>query len=87
MSGFEQPVFATAAVQSRGHQRIRTPREQGVPNTPEARQHAQHAVRIRKWLNELGIHPEVVAPTRDGRGHVRLNFDQVETLLFEDEED
>lgn len=83
MSGVEHPAYL------RGHQRIRTPREQRVPDTPEARQHAEHAREIREWLREIGVEPEVVAPTRDGAGHVRLNFDQVETLLFapEDEED
>lgn len=87
MNGVENAAYGVPAVQSRGRQRIRTPREQGVPDTPEAREHARRAVQIREWLNEMGISPEVVAPTRDGKGHVRLNFDQVETLLFEDEEE
>ncbi len=85
MSDVNQPV-ASRDWYSHGRGRIRTPREQGVPDTRQAREHAEHAVKIREWLNELGVHPEVVAPTRDGRGHVRLNFAQVETMLFEDEE-
>lgn len=81
MSGVDHPAYP------RGRQRVRTAREQRVPDTPEARQHAEHAREIRSWLREIGVEPEVVAPTRDGKGHVRLNFDQVETLLFDDEED
>lgn len=69
-----------------GPSRARAPRTRAVPNTPQARRHAEHATRIREWLREMGVCPEVVAPTRDGRGHVRLNFDQVERLLFENED-
>lgn len=52
-----------------------------VPDTAEARAHAQEAVEIREELEAFGIEPEQVAPTRDGRGHVRLSFLQVRKLL------
>lgn len=55
---------------------------QGSPDldSPEARKHAAEAVAIRKLLNRMGVDPEQVSPTRDGRGHVRLNFDDIRTL-------
>lgn len=59
----------------------RSRRESDVPDTPEAREHAQEADRIRQELLEFGIDPEKVSPTLDCRGHVRLNFDQVRKLL------
>lgn len=52
-----------------------------VPNTPEARHHAAEAREIDEMLREYGIEAEQVAPTRDNRGHVRLNFDQVRRLI------
>jgi hypothetical protein len=52
-----------------------------IPDTPEARAHAEEAVEIRGELEAFGIDPEQVAPTRDGRGHVRLSFAQVRKLL------
>lgn len=52
-----------------------------VPDTPEARAHAEEAGAIREELKAFGIEPEQVAPTRDGRGHVRLSFSQVRKLL------
>jgi hypothetical protein len=52
-----------------------------VPDTPEARAHAQEAEEIKAELRAFGIEPEQVAPTRDCRGHVRLSFTQVRQLL------
>ena len=52
-----------------------------VPDTPEAREHARDAQRIAAELQEFGIVPERVAPTKDCQGHVRLNFSQVRQLL------
>lgn len=52
-----------------------------VPDTPEAREHAEEADELRKELDALGMGAELVSPTRDGRGHVRMNFDQLAALL------
>jgi hypothetical protein len=52
-----------------------------VPDTPEARAHAREAEEIDAALRTFGIEAERVAPTRDFQGHVRLNFEQVRTLL------
>jgi hypothetical protein len=49
-------------------------------DSPEARKHAAEAVAIRKLLNRMGIDPERVAPTADGRGHVRLNFADIRKM-------
>lgn len=49
-------------------------------NSPQARKHAQEAVDIRKLLNRMGVDPEQVSPTRDGKGHVRLNFADVRKM-------
>lgn len=67
----------------REHPPIVRPRRESVdvPDTPAARAHAQEAVEIREELQAFGIDPEQVAPTRDGRGHVRLSFLQVRKLL------
>jgi hypothetical protein len=51
-----------------------------VPDTPEARKHADEAVAVRKLLNRLGVNPGQVSPTRDGQGHVRLNFADIYRL-------
>lgn len=68
-------------------QRIRTPEENGVPDTPEARAHMEHALELREVLGEYGIRPEMVAPTRDGSGLVRLTFAELETLIYEDDDE
>lgn len=61
--------------------RGKRPRPGGPPpDSPEARKHAQEAVTIRRLLNRMGIDPEQVSPTRDGRGHVRLNFADVRKM-------
>lgn len=53
-----------------------------VPDTPEARDHAAEAEEMRAALHDdLGVDPEMVAPTRDFRGHVRMNFDQADDIL------
>ena len=57
------------------------PRGYRVPDTPEARQHAQEAQDLRDELHELGVSAEQVSPSADGRGHVRLNFTQLVALL------
>lgn len=49
-------------------------------NSPEARKHAAEAVSIRKLLNRMGVDPEQVSPTADGRGHVRLNFADIRKM-------
>lgn len=56
-------------------------REYSVPDTPEARQHAEDAEILREELRDFGVAPEMVAPTRDNTGYVRLNFAQVNKLL------
>ncbi len=56
-------------------------REYSVPDTPEARQHAEDAQRLREELKDFGVAPEMVAPSRDNTGYVRLNFAQVNKLL------
>lgn len=59
-----------------------------VPNTPEARAHAEEAKEVEELLKtEFGVEAEMVRPTRDGRGHVRLNFDQLYSLIYEPEDD
>jgi hypothetical protein len=49
-------------------------------DSPAARKHAAEAVDIRKLLNRMGVDPERVAPTADGRGHVRLNFADIRKM-------
>lgn len=56
-------------------------REYQVPDTQEARAHAEDAVNLREDLKDYGVDPQMVAPTRSGEGHVRLNFDQANQLL------
>lgn len=56
----------------------RTP---NIPDTPEAQEHAQEAEAFKQDLHELGIDFEMISPTSDGRGHARLNFDQLGKLL------
>jgi hypothetical protein len=52
-----------------------------VPNTPEAKEHAEEALALQQDLDDLGVGAEQVSPSRDGRGHVRMNFDQLSRLL------
>lgn len=56
-------------------------REYSVPDTAEARQHAEDAASLREELKDFGVAPEMVAPTRDNSGHIRLNFAQMNKLL------
>lgn len=56
-------------------------REYSVPDTAEARQHAEDAENLREELKDFGVAPEMIAPTRDGSGHIRLNFAQMSKLL------
>lgn len=56
-------------------------RTTNVPNTPEAREHAQEAEDFREDLRALGVDFEQLVPTGDGRGHARLNFTQLGALL------
>lgn len=61
-----------------------------VPDTPEARDHAQEARDMDQLLRtDFGIEPEQVMPTRDGRGYIRLTFDDMQKLidLIDDLED
>lgn len=49
--------------------------------------HAAHADQLRKILHEqYGVDAELIAPTRDNRGHVRLNFAQLEKIMYEPED-
>jgi hypothetical protein len=52
-----------------------------IPDTPETRQHAEEAAALEDDLKALGIGAERVSPTSDGRGHVRMNFDQLAVLV------
>jgi hypothetical protein len=55
-------------------------------DSPEEREHAQHAEELAEILKEdFDIEPEKCIPTGDGRGYVRLTFAQVEKLIYEDE--
>ena len=56
-------------------------REYSVPDTPQARQHAEDAESLREELKDFGVAPEMIAPTRDNSGHIRLNFEQMGKLL------
>lgn len=52
-----------------------------VPDTPEAREHAEEARALQKDLDDLGVGAEQISPSRDGRGFARLNFNQLAELL------
>lgn len=56
-------------------------REYSVPDTEEARKHAEDAQMLREELKDFGVAPEMVAPTRDNSGHIRLNFEQISKLI------
>lgn len=71
---------------------VRTRRRRGYRsdsasrNSPEERQHAQHAQELREILQEeFGIVPERCVPTGDFQGFVRLTFAQLEKLMYEDD--
>lgn len=57
-----------------------------VTDTVRNRELFFEAQQINQLLREKGIIPEQVAPTRDGRGYVRLDFNEMFKLLFNDEE-
>ncbi len=59
----------------------------GIPDTPEARAHAKETEELRIELSRRGLTVEQIKPTSDGRGHVRLNFDQLRALLMLDQDD
>lgn len=70
---------AQAVPQQRRFQGKRRPAEF---DTPEAREHAREADDLKAVLaKEFGVEPEIVAPTRNMQGHVRMNFDQVWDLV------
>lgn len=52
-----------------------------VPDTQQARDHAAEAEQIEQDLLGYGITVEKIAPTLDGAGHVRMNFDAVALVL------
>lgn len=56
-------------------------RENNIPNTADNRERFLESEEIRKALEAHGVHPERVAATADGRGHVRLDFAAIRTLL------
>jgi hypothetical protein len=58
-----------------------------ITNSVRSRELFLEAQQIQQLLAEKKIVPERVAPTRDGRGYVRLTFNDVFRLLFNDEED
>lgn len=56
-------------------------------DSPEARAHAKEADEVRETCERVyGFTPEKVAPTGDGRGHLRLNFEQFYKLIYEPDE-
>ena len=55
-------------------------------DAPERQAHANHAARLRRiLLDQFGITPQVIAPTGDNKGFVRLTFEELETLMYDDE--
>lgn len=52
-----------------------------VPNTERNREMFLETLQLTQELEEFGVTPEKVAPTRDGRGYVRLSFDDMFKLL------
>jgi hypothetical protein len=56
-------------------------RDNGIPDTQENRERFLEAEDIREALEEFGIHPQRVAATADGEGHVRLVFDDIRKLM------
>lgn len=69
----------------------RTRRQRGyqvkTPRSPDELAHAEHAQELLQILREdFHVEPERCVPTGDGKGFVRLTFDQLETLLYDDED-
>lgn len=52
-----------------------------IPDTARNRMMFLETQQLQQELKERGIVPEQVAPTKDGRGYVRLGFDDVFKLL------
>lgn len=52
-----------------------------IPDAPRNREMFLETLQLQQELRELGIVPEQVAPTKDGRGYVRLGFEDVFKLL------
>lgn len=55
--------------------------ENNIPNTADNRKKFLESEEIRDALEAHGVHPERVAATADGRGHVRLDFEAIRILL------
>lgn len=55
--------------------------DHSIPDTPEARRHASEAEQLKAAMIDYEIHPERVAPTLDGKGHVRLDFPAMHWIL------
>lgn len=65
-----------------GQSRAQTKRRPDVDlDSPEARAHADEAQRLEDVLTKLGAPAEMVKPTLDFKGHVRMNFDQIWRLI------
>lgn len=65
-------------------------RDPDVPalDTPERQAHACHAEKLRRILaDQFGIRPQMVAPTSDNKGVVRLTFAELETLMYDDDDE
>lgn len=52
-----------------------------IPNTQRNRELFLETQQLSQELRELGVVPEKIAPTSDGRGYVRLNYDELNKLL------
>lgn len=52
-----------------------------IPNTVRNREMFLETLQLTQELEEFGVKPEKVAPTKDGRGYVRLSFEDMFTLL------
>jgi outer membrane biogenesis lipoprotein LolB len=52
-----------------------------VPDTQDARDHAAEAEQIEQDLLGYRVPVEKIAPTLDGSGHIRLNFDAAVLIL------
>lgn len=62
--------------------RSRHPRDEpSIPNTPQARQHAEEARLLDAEMRRYGIHAERVAPTLNGQGHIRMDFEAMHLIL------
>lgn len=55
--------------------------DNNIPDTLENRRRFLESENIREALEARGVHPDRVAATADGKGHVRLDFDAIRTLL------